>query len=159
MTAAAAPHTRPADPTERLTLWPDGAPGGERVTVALQVVERSTDPSFHDRYAVHVTEPELTVYRPARPDGSALLLIPGGGYRWAVIDKEGADVARVFQAAGVTCFVLRYRQPADGWAAGADTPLQDTQRALRLIRSRAGEYGIDPGRIGVMGASAGGHIA
>lgn len=159
MTDAAAAQTRPADPTERLKLWPHGAPGGERVTASVEVVERSTDPTFHDRYAVHVTDPDLTVYRPARPDGSAMLLIPGGGYRWAVIDKEGADVARVFAAAGVTCFVLRYRQPADGWAAGADTPLQDTQRALRLIRSRAGEYGIDPARVGVLGASAGGHMA
>lgn len=159
MTASAAAQTRPADPTERLKLWPRGAPGGESVTVTVQVVERSADPTFHDRYTVHVTDPDLTVYRPARPDGSALLLIPGGGYKWAVIDKEGADVARVFAAAGVTCFVLRYRQPADGWAAGPDTPLQDTQRALRLIRSRASDYGVDPARVGVLGASAGGHMA
>ena len=88
-----------------------------------------------------------------------MLLIPGGGYRWSVLDKEGFDVARVFAASGTTCFVLRYRLPADGWAAGADAPLQDAQRAIRLIRSRAAEFGVRPDRIAVLGASAGGHLA
>ena len=97
--------------------------------------------------------------RPAKPNGASLLLIPGGGYKWAVVDKEGLDCARVFAAAGVTCFVLRYRLPGDGWAAGADAPLQDAQRALRLIRARAAADGLDPGRVAVLGASAGGHLA
>ena len=111
-----------ADPTEVVHLWPNGAPGGETVTVTPVVPERSTDPSFHDRYAQYTTDPILTVMRPDRPNGAALLLIPGGGYRWAVLDKEGFDVARVFAAAGITCFVLRYRLPADGWAAGPNAP-------------------------------------
>lgn len=149
----------PADPTEIIRLWPDGAPGGEGVTVTPIVPERSTDPAFHDRYAQYTTDPILTVFRPERPNGSAMLLIPGGGYRWAVLDKEGYDVARVFAASGTTCFVLRYRLPADGWAAGADAPLQDAQRAIRLIRSRAADYGVDPKKIVVLGASAGGHLA
>ncbi|WP_426017388.1 alpha/beta hydrolase [Brevundimonas sp. DWR2-3-1b1] len=149
----------PADPTEIIRLWPDGAPGGEGVTVTPIVPERSTDPAFHDRYAQYTTDPILTVFRPERPNGSAMLLIPGGGYRWAVLDKEGYDVARVFAASGTTCFVLRYRLPADGWAAGADAPLQDAQRAIRLIRSQAADYGVDPKKIAVLGASAGGHLA
>lgn len=149
----------PADPTEVIHLWPAGAPGGESVTVTPIVPERSTDPAFHDRYAQYTTDPILTVMRPERPNGAALLLIPGGGYRWAVVDKEGMDVARVFAAAGVTCFVLRYRLPADGWAAGPNAPLQDAQRALRLIRAHAADYGIDPARIASLGASAGGHLA
>jgi acetyl esterase/lipase len=149
----------PADPTEVVHLWPNGAPGGENVTVTAIVPERSTDPSFHDRYAQYTTDPILTVLRPERPNGAALLLIPGGGYRWAVLDKEGFDVARVFAAAGVTCFVLRYRLPADGWAAGPNAPLQDAQRALRLIRAKAADYGVDPARIASLGASAGGHLA
>jgi acetyl esterase/lipase len=149
----------PPDPTETLQLWPGGAPGGEGVTLTPIVPERSTDPAFHDRYAQYTTDPILTVFRPERPNGSALLLIPGGGYRWAVLDKEGYDVARVFAATGTTCFVLRYRLPADGWAAGADAPLQDAQRAMKLIRHGAAEYGVDRGRIGVLGASAGGHLA
>lgn len=149
----------PSDPAEIIRLWPGPAPGGERVTVTPRVVERSTDPSFHDRFAQYTTEPILTVLRPPRPNGASLLLIPGGGYKWAVVDKEGLDCARVFAEAGVTCFVLRYRLPADGWAAGADAPLQDAQRALRLIRARAAADGLDPGRIAVLGASAGGHLA
>lgn len=149
----------PPDPTETIRLWPDGVPGGERVTVTPRIVERSTDPAFHDRYAQYTTDPLLTVVRPDRPNGASLLLIPGGGYRWAVIDKEGLDCARVFAAAGVTCFVLLYRLPADGWAAGPDVSLQDAQRAMALIRARVAAEGLDPDRIAVLGASAGGHLA
>lgn len=149
----------PQDPAETIRLWPGAAPGGDGVTVTPRVVERSTDPAFHDRFAQYTAEPLLTVLRPSRPNGASLLLIPGGGYKWAVVDKEGLDCARVFAAAGVTCFVLRYRLPGDGWAAGADAPLQDAQRAMRLIRTRAASEGLDPQRIAVLGASAGGHLA
>lgn len=156
---AAAPQIAPADPTETIRLWPGAAPGGERVTVTPQVTERSTDPAFHDRFARYTTDPILTVLRPDQPNGASLLLIPGGGYRWAVVDKEGLDCARVFAAAGVTCFVLRYRLPGDGWTAGPDAPLQDAQRALRLVRSQAAAHGLDQRRVAVLGASAGGHLA
>ena len=149
----------PPDPTEVVRLWPNGAPGAGGVSVVPVVPERSTDPAYRDRYAQYTTDPIMTVMRPDRPNGSAMLLIPGGGYRWAVLDKEGFDVARVFAASGTTCFILRYRLPADGWAAGADAPLQDAQRAIRLIRSRAAEFGVRPDRIAVLGASAGGHLA
>ena len=156
---ASARTVAPSDPTETIRLWPNGAPGGERVSVTPVVVERSTDPAFHDRYAQFTTDPLLAVVRPERPNGASLLLIPGGGYRWAVIDKEGLDVARVFAAAGVTCYVLRYRLPADGWSAGPDAPLQDAQRALRLVRAAAMAEGRDPSKVAVLGASAGGHLA
>jgi len=149
----------PPGPVETIRLWPAGAPGGERVTVTPRVVERSTDPAFHDRFAQYTTDPILTVLRPARPNGASLLLIPGGGYKWAVVDKEGLDCARVFAAAGITCFVLRYRLPGDSWAAGPDAPLQDAQRALRLVRTHAAADGLDPARVAVLGASAGGHLA
>lgn len=149
----------PPDPTETIRLWPGAAPGGDGVSVTPQVTERSTDSAFHDRFARYTTHPTLTVLRPARPNGASLLLIPGGGYKWAVVDKEGLDCARVFAEAGVTCFVLRYRLPGDGWAAGPDAPLQDAQRALRLVRSQAAADGLDSTRIAVLGASAGGHLA
>lgn len=158
-TMATAQSLAPADPTEVIRLWPNGAPGGEGVRVTPIVPERSTDPAYRDRYAQYTTDPIMTVMRPEKPNGSAMLLIPGGGYRWAVLDKEGFDVARVFAGSGTTCFVLRYRLPADGWTAGADAPLQDAQRAIRLIRSRAAEFGVRPDRIAVLGASAGGHLA
>ena len=141
----------PPDSTETIRLWPGAAPGGERVTVTPAVTERSTDPGFHDRFARYTTDPILTVLRPEQPNGASLLLIPGGGYKWAVVDKEGLDCARVFAAAGITCFVLRYRLPADGWAAGPDAPLQDAQRALLIVRARAVADGLDPARVAVLG--------
>lgn len=153
------PAVAPPDPTETVRLWPNGAPGGEGVTVTPIVPERSTDPAYHDRYAQYTIDPILTVFRPDRPNGSAMLLTPGGGYRWVVVDKEGFDVARVFAATGTTCFVLRNRLPGDGWAAGPDAPLQDVQRAMRLIRARADQYGVRPDRVALLGASAGGHLA
>ena len=157
--AATRAKGRPRDPDETILLWPGGAPGGERVTVTPQVTERSPSPDFHDRFAAHTRDPSMTVYRPKRPNGAAMLLLPGGGYRYAVLDKEGSEIALPFSKAGITCFVLRYRLPADKWAAGPDAPLQDAQRALRIIRARAAEFGIDGKRIGVLGASAGGHLA
>ena len=152
------PALAPPDPTEVWKLWPQGAPGGERVTVTPAVTERSTNPAFHDRFAQYTTDPILTVLRPIIPNGASLILIPGGGYKWSVVDKEGLDVARVFAEAGVTCFILRYRLPGDGWAAGPEAPLQDAQRAIRLVRSRAAEFDLDPARVAVLGASAGGHL-
>ncbi len=146
-------------PVEALRLWPDAAPGGEAVTVTPEVVERSPDPAVHDRIAKHTRDPLLTVVRPARSNGVSMLLIPGGGYRWAVVDKEGMDCAHVFAGMGYTCYVLRYRLPADGWAAGPDAPLQDAQRALRLVRAHAASEGREADRTVVLGASAGGHLA
>ena len=96
---------------------------------------------------------------PDRPDGSAMILAPGGGYSREMLDFEGMDVARHFNGAGVTCFVLRYRLPGEGWQNRSDVPLQDAQRAMRLVRANAAKYGIDPARIGFMGFSAGGHVA
>ncbi|WP_372782814.1 alpha/beta hydrolase [Phenylobacterium sp.] len=101
----------------------------------------------------------MTVFRPARPNGAALLIAPGGGYIRVVIDKEGFEVGHRLAAAGITCFVLRYRLPAEGWDQAADAPLQDAQRAMRLIRAGAARFGVDPKRVAAMGFSAGGHVA
>jgi acetyl esterase/lipase len=87
-----------------------------------------------------------------------VLIAPGGGYSWVVVDKEGYEMARWLAARGVTVFVLFYRLPHEGWAAGPDTPLQDSQRAMRLIRHRAAHYGLDPKRVTAIGFSAGGHV-
>ena len=88
-----------------------------------------------------------------------MLIAPGGGYIRVVIDKEGFEVGHHLAAAGITSFVLRYRLPAEGWDRAADVPLQDAQRALRLIRANAQRFGIDPKRVAAMGFSAGGHVA
>jgi len=149
-----------ADSKEVLPLWPSKAPGDLGTARKLTITERSKDPArYHDRAATGISMPDLTVYRPARPDGSALLLMPGGGYDHVTTDKEGADVAREFAKSGITSFVLRYRLPPEGWNNSQDVPLQDAQRAMRLIRARARAFSIDPARLGVMGFSAGGHLA
>lgn len=100
------------------------------------------------------------VYRPRQPNGTALLVTPGGGYQRIVLDNEGSALVPSFvDQAGITLFVLRYRLPGEGHPNGADVPLADAQRALRLIRANATRYGIDAQRVGVMGFSAGGHVA
>jgi len=149
-----------AEPAMR--LWPAGPPGGAGVSVAEEEVERSPPPApLRDRILKGVRQPALTVFRPQAPNGASLLIAPGGGYRWVVRDKEGYECAERFAAAGLTVYVMSYRLPGDGWAAGPLTPLQDAQRALRLVRREAGRKGsgLDPARVGVMGFSAGGHVA
>jgi len=103
--------------------------------------------------------PEVHVYRPARPDGSSLLVLPGGGYEFISIQNEGLDPAERFNAERTTVFVLTYRLPVEGWSNRSLAALQDAQRAMRLIRSRAADFRIDPERLGVLGFSAGGHLA
>ena len=147
------------EPDAVIDLWPGPPPGGEGVSLKETVVERDNPYGLLDRAAHNVMRPTLSVFRAARPDGSAILIIPGGGYSWVVIDKEGYEGARWFSREGATVYVLRHRLPHQGWTAGPDTPLQDAQRAIRLIRSRAQVDGIDPKRVMVMGFSAGGHVA
>lgn len=148
-----------ADAAE-IPLWPATPPGSEGLQLAQRVVERSADPSLPDRYVERIGAPYLTVHRPARADGRAVLVIPGGGYQRVVIDKEGTALAPAFAGeAGLTLFVLHYRLPAEGHRNARDVPLADAQRAMRVIRQRAREWGIDPASVGVMGFSAGGHVA
>src|SRR5271169_1853727 len=98
------------DPTEIVPLWPGTPPGGEGIKLQAKIVERSADISaYHDRYVENIGTPLLAVFRPEKPDGSAVLLAPGGGYRLIVIDKEGEETARRLNASGVTVFMLRYR--------------------------------------------------
>jgi acetyl esterase/lipase len=153
--AAAAP---PGDPAEEIELWPGGPPGAPSSLPAERVEERSADPAIRDRALLNVSRPRLAVFRPKRPNGQAALIMPGGGYRWVVIDKEGYELGRWLADRGLTVFVLFYRLPGQGWAAGPDTALSDAQRAIRLVRSRASAYGIGPGRIAAIGFSAGGHL-
>lgn len=146
------------DPTETIDLWP-GPPPGAPATLPVEIVtERSTDPAFNDRTVRGIARPRMAVFRPARPNGAAVLITPGGGYSWVVVDKEGYELARLLSARGITAFVLFYRLPHEGWAAGPDAPLADAQRAMRLIRHRAQGFGIDPARVCAMGFSAGGHV-
>jgi acetyl esterase/lipase len=145
-------------PTETIDLWPKGPPAKLKTPLTETVNERSTDALVTDRAVYGVTRPRLAVFRPDRPNGAAVMITPGGGYKWIVVDKEGYEMARWLTARGFTAFVLFYRLPGEGWSSGADTPLADAQRAMRLIRHRARDFAIDPERVAAMGFSAGGHV-
>jgi acetyl esterase/lipase len=105
-------------------------------------------------------KPELTAYKPEKPNGTAVVVCPGGGYGFLANDHEGKQVAEFFVKHGVTAFVLKYRiVTKDRPGPLLEAPLLDVQRALRLVRSKAEDYKLDPKRVGVMGFSAGGHLA
>lgn len=156
---AAKPAKAPMDPTEVLPLWPGDPPGSDGVTAVETVLDRTVAGAPRDRAVTHTRKPTLTVFRPAKPNGAAVILMPGGGYERVVTDKEGFETARWLADRGYTCFVLLYRLPGDHWGAGPDAPLQDAQRAVRLVRARAAAMRVDPARIAIMGFSAGGHLA
>ncbi len=158
--AAQAAWTRPAGiaPDASIPLWPEGhikPPSG----LVEAVVQRSDDPDASDRMLQGINRPRLDIFRPAKPNGAAVILAPGGGYRYVVVDKEGYELARWLCERGVTVYVLFYRLPGDGWTNGADVPLADAQRAVRLVRSRAKIDRIDPARVAFGGFSAGGQVA
>lgn len=138
-----------------LSLWPGAPPGGGGPACPDSVCPPDISPQGAWR---SIARPSLTVVAPARPTGAAFLIAAGGGYRRIGIEKEAWPAARWLSARGVTAFILAYRLPAEGWGAGALAPLQDAQRAIRLIRSRARRFGLDPRRIGALGFSAGGHL-
>lgn len=138
-------------PPDDIVLWPKGPPGGGGPSGARQVDRRGA--------VFNIAEPGLQTLRPARPNGTAVLISAGGGYRIIQQHKEADVAARWMTQRGVTAFILSYRLPTEGWAVGPLAPLQDAQRALRLIRAAAGPLGLDRSRIGCLGFSAGGHLA
>lgn len=144
---------------ETLPLWPKAPPGAPATLPVRKVEQRSKTAGFNDRWLTGIAMPTLTVRRPAQPNGTAVMLIPGGGYGFLAFDNEGEEQARWLTARGVTCFILTYRLPGEGWRDRALVPLQDAQRGLRLIRSNAARFGIDAKRVAVLGFSAGGHLA
>ena len=153
-------QSAPTPNTETIPLWPGVPPGGEGLSFAPETVNVGAPNGPPDRHLFSILRPELAVFRPAAPDGSAILIAPGGGYSYEAIDNEGNDPAVYFSAKGTTAFVLTYRLPYDGWKNSAGVPLQDAQRAMRLIRAMGPlHYGIAPDRVGVLGFSAGGHVA
>ncbi|HSC52004.1 MAG TPA: alpha/beta hydrolase [Phnomibacter sp.] len=107
-----------------------------------------------------VSVPTLTLYKPANPNGISVIICPGGGYEILAFDLEGTRVAEAMNKWGVTAFVLKYRLPDD--ISNMDrsmAPLMDAQQAIRLVRSKATEWGLEKNKIGIMGFSAGGHLA
>lgn len=158
-TNAAGDPAAPAwPPAERIVLWP-GDPPGTPSTPPVPAPTMNGPAGARQLWLRGIARPEINVFRPARPDGSALLVIPGGGYNFVSVQNEGIDVARRFTPTGTAIFVLSYRLPDEGWSGRERVPLQDAQRAMRLLRANAVRLEVDPARIGVLGFSAGGHLA
>lgn len=130
-------------------LWPKGIPDGQPHTRADVVDETGRISEVH--------EPTLTVWAadPAKANGTAIVICPGGGYARLSAAREGLRYAEWLNGLGVTCFILKSRLKEYGHPA----PLRDVLRAMRIVRSRAAEFGVDPHRIGIIGSSAGGHLA
>ncbi len=138
---------------EEIQLWPGTPPGNGKVTGPEVLGDKG------GAYGAvwNIARPRMRVYRPATPNGAAVLVAGGGGYFRIQLWKESTPAAEWLQAQGFTVFELLYRLPNDGWDSPA--PFMDAQRAMKIIRTRAGEFGVDPQRIGIMGFSAGGHLA
>jgi acetyl esterase/lipase len=139
---------------ETVYLWPNGAPGFE---------DRRNEPEQAQSYWVkNINNPSITVFLPPKEkaNGTGVLIFPGGGHRELVFNAEGVEPARYLTNLGVAAFVLKYRlarEPNSPYSLQIH-PRQDAQRAMRLIRSRAAEWNLNPNRIGVMGFSAGGEV-
>ena len=148
----------PVEPDQRINLWPGEPFGLTNPALDDHVWARAKDPAFPDRAMDRIRTPQLHVFRASKPNGAAMLVIPGGGYQRVVLDKEGYELGPWLAGRGITAFVLFYRLPGEGWRDRMNAPLADAQRAMRVIRSRWGEFGIEGKRVGTMGFSAGGHL-
>ena len=136
-----------------IEVWPDDKMPGKATTEDEALVPRK------DGFTriTNISHPTLELYPAKVVEGKAapaVIVCPGGGYRYVVVDKEGSAIAKWLNSAGLTALVLKYRTPDNREGA-----LQDVQRAIRVVRSRAAEFAIDPAKIGLIGFSAGGHVA
>jgi len=165
LTLAAAWRTQ-AGAQEIIPLYPGPAPGSESWNWPETTLPLTADGL---KRAANVTRPTLAVYRPARPNGTAVVVAPGGGFRHLAIEHEGVQVAQWLNTLGVTAFVLKYRVYRSGEGAPADVaklraeaiPLAaaDGRAAIALVRGRAKEWGVRADRVGILGFSAGGWVA
>lgn len=142
-----------------IQLWPNGLPKGS-VKLPAEKVAAAKKKETEERIA-YVDDPTITIYRApkSKANGCALVICPGGGYNILAWPKEGLEVAEYFNTRGVTCAVLKYRVPRRDPDVPHTEPLQDAQRAIRLLRHHAKDWGIDPKRVGILGFSAGGNLA
>ena len=136
-----------------IPLWKNGAPGFEN--------RKDIPEEAKDYWVKNINNPSVTVFTPAegKANGCAVIVAPGGGFRELVFDAEGKQAAEFFNSIGVTAFALKYRLPNEkGSPYTPENVRQDAYRAIRLVRSRADEFNIDPNRIGILGFSAGGAV-
>jgi acetyl esterase/lipase len=160
----------PADQPLVFDLWPGKPPdktaaiGAEYVRPSPKLDRSQVEVTESTRMITNVSKPTVTVYRPAKEkdSGTAILICPGGGYWNLYWELEGEEVAAWLNSIGVTGIILKYRvprRPDEPKGEPARRPLQDAQRAVSLVRSKAREWGIHPDRVGIIGFSAGGHLA
>lgn len=142
-----------------LKVWPMGVPGSLKSDIWTEkVTEANGSPSRYEK----VTDPTLTVFLPTaeKATGTAVLICPGGGYGVLAFDHEGFAIARWLNENGIAAYILKYRLPSDQIMKDKSVgPLQDAQEAIRIIRRNREHYKINPNKIGVIGFSAGGHLA
>ncbi|HEV2380824.1 MAG TPA: alpha/beta hydrolase [Terriglobia bacterium] len=157
------PAWQPASGHTTLTIWPHGAPGAPPSPAPEIDTTTAKDNLIAGKPLVrlgNVSTPTLTLYTPkGKNTGAAVVVFPGGGYRILAIDLEGIEVCDWLNSAGITCVLLKYRVPDSGPYPKSSAALQDAQRALGIVRSRATDWHIDPHRVGVLGFSAGAHLA
>jgi len=157
------PQWPPAAGHKTLDVWPHRAPGAPTNLPPEGDTTTAKDRALAGKPVVrigNVSTPTLTLYTPSgKNTGAAFVVFPGGGYRILAIDLEGTEVCDWLTSAGMTCVLLKYRVTDTGPYPKSDAALQDAQRALGMFRSRAAEWHIDPKRIGVLGFSAGAHLA
>ncbi|HUJ44751.1 MAG TPA: alpha/beta hydrolase [Opitutaceae bacterium] len=150
-----------ADNPPMVFLWTNGAPGTPPRTTEQEIYEPATPERNYSRLT-RIHNPSLIVYLPPEKiaTGAAVIICPGGAHRFLAIDHEGYDVGRWLAHIGVAGFVLKYRLAhTDGFPYTVDTSVGDALRAIRVVRSRAAEWHVDPARVGIMGFSAGGELA
>jgi acetyl esterase/lipase len=146
-----------------LPLWPNGAPGGKPNSPAEADTTTPKDALIAGKPVIrlgNVSTPTMTLYTSTGQNtGAAIVVFPGGGYHILAMDLEGTEVCDWLNSKGITCVLVKYRVPDSGPYPNSSAALQDAQRALGMVRAHASEWHIDSGRIGVLGFSAGAHLA
>lgn len=157
------PAWAPAPGHTTLTLWPNGAPGAKPNPEPEVDTTTSKEPVIAGKPIIrlgNVSAPTITLYSPkGKNTGAAIVVFPGGAYRILAIDLEGTEVCDWLNSVGITCVLLKYHVPDSGPYPKSSAALQDAQRAVGIVRSHAAEWHIDPQHIGVLGFSAGAHLA
>ena len=165
--SAQQPAWQPAPGHQQIPIWPNGAPGAQPNALAEVDTTTAKDNLIAGKPLIrlgNVSVPTITLYEPSGQSHAngvrpAVVVFPGGGYNILAIDLEGTEVCDWLNGAGIACVLLKYRVPGTGPYPKSSAALQDAQRAVGLVRQHAAEWGIDPRSVGVLGFSAGAHLA
>ena len=150
-------HFTLATPTEPIRLWPEGVPGESHLKLPKEDIQLRGN--FKIEIISNVSEPTLTWYPAKTPNGSSVIVCPGGGYNILAYSHEGKEICHWLNSLGVSAALLKYRVPRRKDLEKHHAPLQDVHRAIGIIRNRSKEWKIDPEKVGILGFSAGGHLS